>query len=438
MSVVECLAASLSLAVHADNHVTARAAWGMVAHEATTAYRTLTFETGQSRWDHPLDPHFRRLYLHERFGDEHEQTTEIGDGTPTTIGTAKSLRFSHGIAGPSTAGAGGNCHRAGGNSATTGPGRQLPTTLPPRRARPNVVDFSSDKALESLRTRRLQHRHETSAATGSLAEEAMRIWRANEGSGAHHDARSSSWTNGQETWAENRNTGKSSSQSRRRRPASASALRESLEDRATEDARAGPRRGSESTAMLGTTTTHTSKEQAWCVDATRYHPAPAVRSRRPRSAKAALQRSPTHNRQQQLADGGGREILKERDYGRRYDDRRLSSRDDMATARRHMTQLDGHFDTSARLVPQTIEPGAEMDRATAVDVVDDEFALHHRPVMQLGGFSNDYSRGRAEGVIRDQELESGSGDADIVGISPPDVEERAWLLNRRVSLTGTG
>lgn len=341
--------------------------------------------TGQSRWDHPLDPHFRRLYLRERFGAEHEETMGIGARTAT-----ETIELAHGATG-SNEREGGVTRRSGGKN-TNYSGR-LPTSLPPHRMRPNVLDFSSDKALENLRVRRLQNRS-AAVAAGSSAEKVTMMETAGDATGSHFDH--VSWTNGRESW-----TGtdtRSSTRPRRRRPASASALREGLEERTTSHVHVDPGRGSESMAVLG----KTYGEQPWFDSPGTTKCDPVLRPRRPRSAKATLQRSPTHNRQP-------------------IGDDREAFTDDCLFLRNTMTKRPashaGHVDT--QWDPRT-QPGVDMNRAVA------DVELHNRT---MGGFDGENSRGGEEG-IRPQEPESVSGDTETVGMSPAAAEERAWLLDR--------
>ncbi|CAM9340191.1 unnamed protein product, partial [Laminaria digitata] len=84
--------------------------------------------TGQSRWDHPLDPHFRSVYLRERFGTGYAREEEENEEEEGETGCEDHPGASRGAAGPN---------------------------LPPRRNRPNILDFSADKALGNLRARRL-------------------------------------------------------------------------------------------------------------------------------------------------------------------------------------------------------------------------------------------------------------------------------------------
>lgn len=256
--------------------------------------------------------------------------------------------------------------------------------------RPNLLDFSSEKALENLRIRRLQHRGDVVAAEPST-EKVATTGTAGDATVSRPD--SVSWTNSHESWTD-RDT-RSSPRPRRRWSASASTLREGLEERPTSHIRMGPRRGSESAATLG----KRYDEKPWSdfLGNTKHDPEP--RPWRPRSAKATLQQSPTHSRQL-------------------VGDNREAFRDDHVFLRNTMTKRSTshatHVDTRRDPRPQ---PGVDMDRAV-------EFYN-----QATGGFGSDYSREGRE-RRRSQEPESVSGDMETGRMSPAAAEERAWLLDR--------
>lgn len=285
-------------------------------------------EIGQSRWDHPLDPHFRRIYLRERF-----RTTADEDSKELVLGRealAETPAQGSGLAiGRSTCGASDLCGGpAGGDRATNihGGGRP-PVMLPPRRMRPSMLDFPADKALENLRARRLNvsgsngSRSTFAAVTTASAVAVTRsasgpqinnnpAVTANSGGGSHyyHSGGDELWTDGQ---------GRSGNEPpaspvgpRRRRPVSASAVREGLVERSqalkssagevahrghSEASRGGGDRSASTMVHRGSLTFDSQQDQR-----TRRGGGGGAgggstttsRTQRPRSARATLQRPP--------------------------------------------------------------------------------------------------------------------------------------------------
>lgn len=261
---------------------------------------------GQSRWDHPLDPHFRRTYLRERFGNSgpvdnkgaaltHEPSTETAEqGTAVVAG------------------------RTPGDGAAVIAARsgRPPVMLPPRRMRPSVLDFPADKALDNLRTRRLNvsgssgSRSTFAAVTGggaTVVRSANSLHVNNKavatGSTDHH------YHSSGELWADGKGTnngGQPASPARprrRRRPVSASAVCGGLEERGLGQNAAAFEAmhpdGSESTGGEGDGAAGSMlhgrpriRDAQQNQRTRRGGPASTGGTRRPRSARAALQRPP--------------------------------------------------------------------------------------------------------------------------------------------------
>ncbi|CAM9655055.1 unnamed protein product [Ectocarpus sp. 6 AP-2014] len=284
--------------------------------------------TGQSRWDHPLDPHFRQLYLRERFG-------------PGNSPEDKQVVLAHGLsAEASQQGTGvfageGNPHRQGGAGAVGAHGGPAvghpnatpivvsdrpPVMLPPRRMRPNVLDFTADKALDNLRARRLNvggSSGSTLAGVTAVATAPAAVMRSASGPDINANPAvvdinpSRHFHSSGELWTDDRVHGSnvppaSPAGPRRRRPVSASVVCEGLVDRglglnvaATDVPCPSGSRLDEGRG--GGTTRTTVHDRPRILDPRQNQRpsssggselAPTAKARRPRSATAALQRPP--------------------------------------------------------------------------------------------------------------------------------------------------
>lgn len=286
-----------------------------------------TSKQGQSRWDHPLDPHFRQVYLRERFG-------------PGNSPEDKQIVLTHGPSAEiSQQGTGvfageGNPHRSGvgavgahGGPATGRPNAtpivvsgRPPVVLPPRRMRPNVLDFTADKALDNLRARRLNvggSSGSTFAGVTAVATAPAAVMRSASGPDINANPAvvdtnpSRHFHSSGELWTDGRGHGNNAPPAspvgpRRRRPVSASAVYEGLVDRelglnvagADVPCPGGSRLDEGRSGGTPRTTVH--DRQRILDPRQNQRPSsscgselvPTAKARRPRSATAALQRPP--------------------------------------------------------------------------------------------------------------------------------------------------
>lgn len=269
---------------------------------------TSSYRLGQARWDHPLDPHFRRMYLRERFGNSDPVDTKGG-----VLSCEPSTNTAH----QATAVTAGRAAGDGATAAATHGGRP-PIMLPPRRMRPSILDFPADKALQNLRARRLNVSGSSSsrstfaavtgapAAAGPAALGSAKIVHVNNkaagagGAGHHYHSSGELWADGK--GINNSRQPASPARPRRRRPVSASAVCGGLEERSLGQKAAvfeamHPDGGELSRGESGGTGTmrhagpqisdlqHNQRTRRGGSTST-------ARIRRPRSARAALQRPP--------------------------------------------------------------------------------------------------------------------------------------------------
>lgn len=344
--------------------------------------------TGESTWSHPLDPHFRQLYLRERFGSNNRQA----EGSRSQERAPRA----HDAAGLTIA------PRAGNSTNTS---RRLPTTLPPKRARPNVLDFSSDKALENLRTRRLNRTAaEPTAMAGTRAGLVSQDERA-------------SWTN-QDLWTAKGT--KSPPKPRRRRPVSASAIRESLDQPAAAQIRAcDVDCCSPPPAMLATMVSREGERRTDSAAAMVRHRDETHRLGRPRSAKATLQRPPTDHRQSAIGYSE-EELTEDQSQLLRMAAKQPTSDSEALNERRGLR----------------VQRGASGGRRAA----NDECTLHNRTSTRgsgnvgyphEGGEGGYYKKAiRRPAPAAATGLEAVSDGGETAGMSPAAAAERAWLLDR--------
>lgn len=251
------------------------------------------------------------MYLRERFGSSgavdnrggvlsHEPSTEtVQQGPAVAVGRAA----------------------GDGAAAIAAHGGRPPVMLPPRRMRPSVLDFPADKALDNLRARRLNvsggsgnrptfaavtGANTAGAAAGGAARPMNGFYTNNKtaatGSTGHH------YHSSGELWADGKGTNNSGqpaspARPRRRRPVSASAVCGGLEERslgltaATLDAMhpdgrrstRGEGDGATGTIQHGGPQIHDPQQNQ---RTRRGGSASTAGTRRPRSARAALQRPP--------------------------------------------------------------------------------------------------------------------------------------------------
>lgn len=221
---------------------------------------------GQSRWDHPLDSHFRRLYLHKRFGEgyEHSEDSAASGGKEQPfVARSRELRATDAI----------NSHVRPEDSS-----RSL-KALQPNRMRPDLRDFTPKKAMENLRTLASSNDYAStpSGISASLETRGPSTHRQDQG------------RNDDEQWIGSRRaTGPV--RPLRRRPVSASALCEGTGDhRESAGASNVPVAGKRvlSPPRLSGSVMEGGRVIRYATDR-----AASTRPRRPLSAKAALQRPP--------------------------------------------------------------------------------------------------------------------------------------------------
>lgn len=240
------------------------------------------------------------MYFRERFGnsepaDDNKAAVLSHESSAETAQQGASVTASRAAAGD---GAGAIAARGGRPSVM----------LPPRRMRPSMLDFPAGRALDNLRARRLNVsgssgiRSTSAGVTGVSAARAAVTTRsadgfhinnatANGSTGNHSHSSGELWTDGKGT-----NNGRqpaSPARPRRRRPVSASAVCEGPAPGAMglDDSEAARREGDRATgtALHGGPQTNNSRQKQ---RARRGESTSTVRTQRPRSARAALQRPP--------------------------------------------------------------------------------------------------------------------------------------------------
>lgn len=334
-----------------------------------------------------MDPHFRRVYLRERFGST---DAEVDHGIDEPYRGA----VSDGAV--SAAGRG----WSGGAHVASAP----PVMLPPRRMRPSVLDFPTDGALNNQRTRKLNGSGRGRLAMGTAAKQS-----------AVSTSTSTVRTN-RESWTDTRKKTASPTGARRRRPVSASVLREGLEERrlgpetTAPDARPGVvggcgRSGLGSTSMA----VMLYAGEGTGLEETRH--GSTARKRRPLSATAALQRPPA-DRQSNI-DRRGERHNKRRELGTTAKRSAQQSRQ-LSPPR----QVDKHWVVQGvSSAAKAISDGTLSNRDNWRSFGDDGYHTHK------AGASARRPEGRAvakKGMLGGETAE---------GSTSPQ-EERAWLLDR--------
>lgn len=356
--------------------------------------------TGQSRWDHPLDPHFRHVYLNERFG-----TIDADEN----FGHELSETF-RGLAGRCKGvGAEGACGQTGAAHVSSQP----PTMLPPCRIRPSVLDFPADKAIGNLRTRRLN-------GTGSGMLMAAKV-AAKELTVDPHTIRTN-----REHWVGKGSRPASPSRPRRRRPVSASALREGREERSrglkAPAIDMGPLGGGSGFSGDGvggfevTTITevpHVGRQN--CLDDTGREL--TARPRRPLSAKASLQGPATGHQ------SGGK--------------RRRGEQDNLHQLRKNIVKKAYPPRRQPEAPYQADKGWTVQEMSNAAEAAADS-SLHDRDPRGRFGSEGSYKRDDEDRVRRSPPEIIGVGTACKIPASDSETadfpttveEERAWLLDR--------
>ena len=324
--------------------------------------------------------------------------------------------------------------------------------LPPRRMRPSVLDFPADKALENLRARRLNVSGSggsrstlSSVARAKTAGSAAAIARsesgppasnaAGGGSGHHYHSSGELWVDdkGNNIIINNNNSNSSSRQPaspagpRRRRPVSASAVREGLEERSSKlkAMMAEATRPGDCEASRGQRVGHADAVRhggPQGADPGQYQRtrrggstnAPGVR--RPRSARAALQRPPPvvadfyHYPSSSNGGGGGGGGVRDRERDRRRRE------EDYNNDRRQQQQQEQQQDRRSR----------PSSAATAYS----PYAAHEQWDAERRGNSRIDADGVRRGHrTREEPRPQGNTGGNETRQSPHD-EERAWLRSR--------
>ena len=321
--------------------------------------------------------------------------------------------------------------------------------LPPRRMRPSVLDFPADKALENLRARRLNVSGSggsrstlSSVARAKTAGSAAAIARsesgppasnaAGGGSGHHYHSSGELWVDDKGNNTIN-NSNNSSSRSqpaspagpRRRRPVSASAVREGLEERSLKlkAMMAEATRPGDCEASRGQRVGHADAVRhggPQVADPGQYQRtrrggstnAPGVR--RPRSARAALQRPPPvvadFYHYQSSSNGGGSGGVRDRERDRRRRE------EDYNNDRRQQQQQEQQQDRRSR----------PSSAATAYS----PYAAHEQWDAERRGNSRIDADGVRRGHrTREEPRPQGNTGGNETRQSHHD-EERAWLRSR--------
>lgn len=360
-------------------------------------FQYFSTDAGQSRWDHPSDPHFRRVYMRERFGTNHAEVKFGHEPMERSKATGRNRGVGAVSRGP------------GGAHVTSS---RLPGMLPPRRMRPKIRDFPAAKALDNLRTRRLNEN------TGSMPTE------SSAGAGATRPSSVSPRVNLAQTdpalWTERASGPPSPRGPRRRRPVSASALREGVEERSLGlKTTAG---GSSSGGGGGGGFERATVAEGLYAGSRVGRDGAARRlavtnPRRPRSAKAALQRA---SADRQSTDGR---------HGDPQDDHRQSG-----TVTYRSTNQSRHSPLVAsehideRWVAQEGNAASGVAEASARADQDDRRGLGDG-VGRLQETDKPKAR-QVEGRTTVSEYEEFSSGGDSMDMSTATEEERAWLLER--------
>lgn len=333
--------------------------------------------------------------------------------------------------------------------------------LPPRRMRPSVLDFPADKALENLRTRRLngggsggsRSAFSAAAVRSKAGAGASAVARSESGPQISHAAAAASGGGGHhyhssgELWVDDngdnnnnnniirRRQPASPAGPRRRRPVSASAVREGLEERslklkammAEEATRSGDAeaiRGGDAGPVGavqrgGSPVAGPEQNQR----ARRGGPANVSAVRRPRSARAALQRPPPvvadfyHYQSSGNGGGGG-------------DDRDRRRETDYANDRRQQRQEQKQERCSRPALAEAAacSPYAADERRWGAE------RLENSRTDANGGRGGGRGGGAAgvrgvQHLTREEPRPQGSSRGNETRQAPHE-EERAWLRNR--------
>lgn len=300
----------------------------------------------------------------------------------------------------------------GTSTVTRGPGgvhitnSPPPAMLPPRRMRPKIRDFPAVKALDNLRTRRLN------GNTGGMPTDSAAMGGATRLSAV--SPRANPVQISRALWKERASGPPSPTGPRRRRPVSASALREGVEKRSFGlkniadgsggGGGGGGRNGFEHATIAGASYGGSFVDRGGA-------------ARRPRSAKAALQRAPTDR---QATDGR---------RGDQQDDHRHSG---TATNRglnqSRQSRLVENEQIGERWVTQEGSAAPRVDEPSARADQDGRRGLGGG-MRRSQGTDRPSARQIEERTAMSECEEFSSGDGSV-DVSTATEEERAWLLER--------